>query len=945
MRALLFLFLVFGILRIQAQSLELETLPASVKWNQIKSPHFQVIFPKGFEPEANRTTNILESIYEPASQSLGVKPRRFSIILQNQNAISNGFVTIGPRRSEFFTTSPQDNRFLGNADWLEFLAVHEYRHMVQFEKAYHSPINKLMYVGFGEYGVGFAAGIAAPSWFWEGDAVGTETAFTATGRGRTPYFERAFKTNILEKGGFNYYKQHLTSFNDFVPNHYRTGYFMTTYLKRKYGADIWDKIVKRSFRFPFLPFVFSNAIKKETGQNLLQTYEGMISEMRDLYSDQINSIEENPGNRINTRKNNVYTNYEYPNSMPDGSVIAIKSGFSDIDQFVRIDKNGNEEVVFTPGLVNDPGLLSIKDDKILWAEYEFDPRWLKKSYSVIKTFDLKTQKFRRVTSKSKYVAAALSPDGQVIAAVQSSTDGSHAIHLLDYASGELKASFANADSGHYSMPSFSQDGKSILAIKYVNRIKSLVRKGVNTGEEEVILQSEKENFGHPVHFEEYILYNSPVNGIDNIYAVEITSRSIYQVTDSKFGAYNPSIAAGGKTLVYNEFTKDGMDIVALALEVKKWIPIEKIEDRNISYAEPMVEQEGHSHVLENQQGVSYEIQRYKKLPHSIRPHSWGVSALPIGGSVVLGVNSKDILSTTTISAGLQYDYDERNWLKFASLSYQGLYPILDFSITSGERSTKINTDSGTERHSWDETSLSAGVRVPLVLTRSKYLRKLTLSAKTIFTSVSEFTLEPQSFIDQPGNGSLRALEYKIRYINRLKRSKLDLDSRFGQSLMISFKNTPIGGDYSSRLFAAESNLYFPGLVRHHSIRLRGSYQSENSTNYFFDSPIRFTRGVGYFPFESFSNLSINYKMPLWYPDIHIGPLLNIQRLYINGFYDSGRGKIDNAPTFTFDSYGAELSMNFNMMRFLLHFDMGIRYAYVPDFNERRVELIIGGFTL
>ncbi|MFY0651575.1 MAG: hypothetical protein JXQ96_06055 [Cyclobacteriaceae bacterium] len=943
---LTFLILTIGLKFLNGQGLELETLPASTKWSQINTDNFRIIFQNGFESEANRTANILETIHDPASRSLGVKPRKFSVLLQNQQAISNGFVTIGPRRSEFYTSSPQDNKQLGNVDWMQHLAVHEYRHMVQFEKAYQSTINKLAYVAFGEYGVGFNGGIAAPSWFWEGDAVGTETAFTRTGRGRTPNFELEFKTNLLEKGGFNYYKQHLTSFKDFVPNHYRTGYFMTTHLKRKFGVDIWDKIVKRSFSFPYLPFVFSNAIKKETGKNLLQTYEEMTTEMAESYEKQVIGLKEDQKQVINKRTNQIFTNYHYPSILGDGKILALKSGFSDIEKFVTIDNNGNEVVVFTTGIINDPGYLSVNDDKIVWTEFEFDPRWLKKTYSVIKTFDYQTHRFRRITKKSKYQSAAISPDGSKIVSIKNSEQNQYTVELMDYATGETIQVFDNPENAYYSMPSFSQDGKFLVILKSSHSGKSIIKKEITKGNEQVLIQTEAENFGHPILTNTYLFYNSPLNGIDNIYALDLTSNQVYQVTHAKLGAYNPSISADGKVLYYNEFSRDGMDVVKIEIDKTKWTKLENIVDRNINFAEPMAEEEGHMELMQNISSSQYQATPFRKLPHVLRPHSWGLSAVPTNNSLILGINSQDLLSTTTISAGLRFDSDESNWLKFGSISYQGLYPIVDVSVVDGTRSVVARTENGPQPFNWNETSLSAGLRVPLILTNSKYLRKLSLSSRAVLTSVSGFNLPDRFLIDQAGNGSHRALEHSITFVNNLRRSKLDLNSRFGQSLRVSLKHTPIGGDYHSALLAAESNLFFPGLTRHHSIRLRGSFQNEDSDNYYFDSPIRFTRGVGYFPFLYYTNWSFNYKMPLWYPDIHIGPLLNVQRVYINGFVDRGWGDFaqPGEPHASFESYGAELSFNFNLMRFLLIFDVGIRYSYVPEFNESRTELIVGSIS-
>ena len=61
------------------------------------------------------------------------------------------------------------------------------------------------------------AQVAAPQWFWEGDAVATETAFTPSGRGRIPNFGLVLRTNLLEGRTFNYHKQYLRSYKHNIP--------------------------------------------------------------------------------------------------------------------------------------------------------------------------------------------------------------------------------------------------------------------------------------------------------------------------------------------------------------------------------------------------------------------------------------------------------------------------------------------------------------------------------------------------------------------------------------------------------------------------------------------------------------------------------------------------------------------------------------------------------
>src|SRR5690606_41616914 len=95
---------------------------------------------------------------------------------------------LAPRRSEFFTTPPQRNDF---QDWLGQLAVHELRHVVQIDK-----LTGYLSAPFFEQLAFAIYGITLPSWFFEGDAVTTETVLSNSGRGRLRSWDLPLPTNL-----------------------------------------------------------------------------------------------------------------------------------------------------------------------------------------------------------------------------------------------------------------------------------------------------------------------------------------------------------------------------------------------------------------------------------------------------------------------------------------------------------------------------------------------------------------------------------------------------------------------------------------------------------------------------------------------------------------------------------------------------------------------------
>jgi len=129
-------------------------------------------------------------------------------------------------------------------------------------------------------------GISLPPWFYEGDAVGMETALSHAGRGRLPDWELIFKTNTLSTLPYSYSKNYFGSLKDFTPGYYQLGYFMTTKLRRDYGTNIIDSILSRVGRNPLRPYNLSNSIKKFTGLNSRLLHDSTVVELKAFWQKQ-----------------------------------------------------------------------------------------------------------------------------------------------------------------------------------------------------------------------------------------------------------------------------------------------------------------------------------------------------------------------------------------------------------------------------------------------------------------------------------------------------------------------------------------------------------------------------------------------------------------------------------------------------------------------------------
>jgi hypothetical protein len=140
---------------------------------------------------------------------------------------------------ELYTTPSQDSY---GEDWVDQLAIHELRHVVQIDK-----LNQGLYThcqhSFWSAGHWRAAGLI-PRWFYEGDAVYTETVLSNTGRGRTGAFTMEMKSLVIEKPKpYSYEKMLLVSYKDYVPNQYNFGYAFIAYNRHEYNDSLFERNV------------------------------------------------------------------------------------------------------------------------------------------------------------------------------------------------------------------------------------------------------------------------------------------------------------------------------------------------------------------------------------------------------------------------------------------------------------------------------------------------------------------------------------------------------------------------------------------------------------------------------------------------------------------------------------------------------------------------------
>lgn len=909
--------------------------PFSIRWKQIKTPDCRIIFPEEDQANAERFANLIAHARNTVPASLSVHTRNIPVIFHNRIVQANGFVVWAPRRMELNTLPPQD---IYSQDWLEQLGLHEYRHVAQIDKLNQGITRLFSYVG-GQQVPGMVMGMV-PRWFLEGDAVHSETSFSASGRGRLPSFEMELRALDLSRGKIYFYDKMLNgSFRNYVPDYYQYGYKMVSYVRYREGNKPWEEVLRYTGRHPFMVIPFTLALKKYTGMNKAGLQEKAFSLYDSIWKAQDRQISPTPFTTLNRRKGKVYTDYRYPVYLDDNHVAVLKSGMGQTQELVLIDRGGKEKKITYTGMM-DPVRLSSGGGRLVWAEIEPDPRWDNQSFSVIRRYDFGRGKITRLTRKSKYFAPSIDPEGRRIVAVKVSRQGASSLAILDASTGK-ELQVTDAPPGGFLIQPCWLDSVTIATIVLQQNHKSIQVLSLVSGKYTLLWNasgyevSDLSASGHSVYF------RASCSGIDNIYRYSVLSGQVWQITSSRFGAYNPSWSPDGREMVYSEYTANGFDVVAAnpdtafnALAAVKNI-------YNPVYEKVSALEKGEDLFTDIPQEV-YPVKPYNKVLHLFNFHSWApfyydYNALNVNDPMIYpGVSllSQNLLGTAYTQLGYQY-FKGLHYLH-ADFTYKGVYPVFEFSMDYGGYPTVYrngSTDSVLLHP--NRTSMRWLTYLPLLYPmRSCYFEVYPFVsveyANDLLYSQETFSFTSGKTYVNPG-----LILYHFR-----RQSARDIAPKFAQYLKIMTLSAPFNRDLFGSVVSGTGTLYFPGILPHHSISITAGYERQHFARYFFQTKVSLPMGSNeLLAAEEVKTIQLAYRFPFLYPDLHISCLAYIKRLRAGLFYGwaeawNGRLITDSHQLHSgsISSMGAELLGDFHLARSLFPFVGGFRYSVTHDFS-------------
>ena len=948
--SLFLLFVLFSACKGQFYSTGEES--SSVAWSQIKTEHFQIVFPQKFSSKGKVLAGYLESVYKCGGMSLAHAPKKISVIVHANSSISNGMVAWAPKRMELYPVNNQDSY---GQDWLQQLSLHEFRHVVQIDKL-NVGFTKFLTFIFGQQATGAVVGLYLPTWFLEGDAVAAETSLSNSGRGRMPNFSQGLKAQLIDFGAYSFEKATLGSYKSYVPNVYELGYQMVAQGRLIYGDKLWEKAIDNSGKYSFSLNPFLSGIRDVSGYNKRFFYQSVMDSLLVKWKAELDTIKFDKDDFV-TKQSTEYSNYLYPQSY-GGKTIAEVHSPAFLSEFVAIDSLGNETFLFQVGSRTDEPF-HLNRNLMVWSELRPSIRFPHKNYSVLRYYNLETNELSTLTHQTRYFAPKLNNDNTSILCVEFTDDCGQVIAIIDAKSGAKVGSIkANFDDEIIS-PIWIDNGANVAAILLNNGGKRIAIYDKNSSKWRDLTPPNHIDLSNLAAKDSLILFTSHNSNQDNLFTVNRFSKKINRITAAKFGNNYGSYGSDG-SLLYSSYSSNGYRIARKTV-INNLETLDSINHYDL--VADKLSQIEHVRPVFSSTDTLFTVKKYSNF-NIINFHSWG-PYIPVESQAYLGASlmSQNILSNTSIVLGYNADptFQREKWS--VNISYKGWFPTIsllakfgdspyDYSLRQSVNSTRyVNRICSDKKYI---LTLQPKISVPINLSSGYHTRGIIPEISVV--SQYETPISESRYFYQTSNKlllgsqvvnsepfSYNSMRYGIYLYDIINPAIRDVWGKGGISLELYYQNCPFGDYNRGSIFSGSSVGYLPGFFRHDGIKLGAIYELKNSiysngTRTSFNSIFPVARGFDNILSDEIFTFTFDYQVPLFYPDATLSGALYLKRVRMNLFLDhSFYSRLDlssGTHKFELSSFGSDFWADVNFFQWSTPFQIGYRMGYKPQIDEK-----------
>lgn len=664
--------------------------PALV-WHTLETPHFRITYYSGEAEIAQHVADLGEAINARLTPIVGWHvSQRTEIVITDQTDSANGSATAVPYNAiTLYVTPPTDMSPLGDVDdWYQELVTHEYTHILHTDHIGGIPavINAVL-------GKTYAPNQAQAKWILEGLAVFEESAHTSGGRLRSSQWNMYMRADVLEGN-----VAPLDVFSN-TPRrwpegniYYLYGSFFMQWLVETYGEGALRRIID-DYGSQLVPYGMNRSARRATGRTLEDMYPSFVDTLRREFTAQVEAIRAR-GLREGTRVTFGGYTAEHPRWIPknawkgrEGDLLYYRDDGHDragfyalptvrdasgavtrVDDAARqllIRMNGDGSVSFTP-----EGGVVLSQSEIT------DNLWNFNDLSSLPPGETSANGLEgrrtRLTHGFRAVDPDVSPDGRRVV-FATNHRGTTYLEIADLGPQGISNTRTLVPSGRFDQaftPRWSPDNVHVAYSAWTRGGFRDVRI-VDTRDGSFVAVTQDRALDQDPSFSadgKTLYFTSDRTGVMNVYAYELATGALSQVTNVVNGAYYPEASPDGKTLAYIGYTSAGFDLFVMPLDPARFLPALPYENYR---GDPPPVPAHHD----------YPVHAYHPLD-TLFPRAYMASVGPgdFGYQATVSASGSDIAGLHGVSVNLTSELKNPSLQPDLRYSYGGLPVDLNFHV-------------------------------------------------------------------------------------------------------------------------------------------------------------------------------------------------------------------------------------------------------------------------
>lgn len=555
-----------------------------VTYKTLVTPHFEIHYQSQLEAFAQKTAVLSEEAHAVFVPLLGWTPAgRTQVVVNDRLDTANGSATAyGRNTMNIYGMPPESDSVLGYYDdWLRILVYHEYVHVLHLDTALgispyvNSVIGKIL-----------NPNQLIPRWYVEGYATYHESARTGTGRLNSSLYKMWLRAESLapEPVTFGQTNNSLLRW-PFGSVAYLFGGFFLKWVAERHGEDFFVKF-HRSYGAKIIPFGINRVAREVSGEDFDQMWTLWSTEIQaESLATQV-LVHARGMDTMLEQVTHLGGEHKFPRVRPGHDEVSVfRNTFHDHPRFATVSTSpeGAEiEKLFEADAASGASAWTPDGRKLLYSRkvitknvYQYEDLFL---------WDANTGDDVKLTTLDRARDPAISPDGRQVVYVRNRFGTMELVRRElegDAFTGEEDVILSGQrwewdNPRHWQQiatPQFLPDGSGVVfgwwradlrkRDLWLYRFPSTERP---EGSLEALMRDDAMDLDPEFGPDGRLYFSSDRTGIYNIYAMDLETREVEQLTDVTMGVFTPRHSEDGQWLYMVSYSYRGYDLVRMALD-------------------------------------------------------------------------------------------------------------------------------------------------------------------------------------------------------------------------------------------------------------------------------------------------------------------------------------------------------------------------------------------